>query len=271
MVRSGGIRRDTRELLELLHRLGGPFTVAEAEAALGLDRAHVRRLLPRLAEGGWLKRVRRGLYTPVPLEARVSGEWTEDLWVAASRVFAPCYIGGWSACEQWALTEQLFRTLLVFTTRRVRHREEEIQGMPIRLRVVPEHHMFGTTSVWRGQNRVLVSDPSRTVVDLLDDPAVGGGMSHIGRVIVEYSLSEHRNDRLLVEYGDRLGNRAIFKRLGYVVEALGLDAPDLIVACRTRRSAGIATLDPAVDRKGTIVRRWGLRVNVAITADVAES
>jgi predicted transcriptional regulator of viral defense system len=261
MVRSGGIQRDTRELLEQLHRLGGPFTVAEAEVALGVDRAKVRRLLPRLAEGGWLKRVRRGLYTPVPLEARVSGEWTEDLWVAASRIFAPCYIGGWSACEHWGLTEQLFRTLLVFTTRRVRHREEDIQGMPVRLRVVREDQLFGTASVWRGHSRVPVSDPSRTVVDLLDDPSVGGGISHVALVISEYLQSEHRADDLLVSYGDRLGNRALFKRLGYIVEVLGL-APELLDACRARRSAGIAALDPTVDRRGTIVRRWGLRVNV---------
>jgi hypothetical protein len=48
---------------------------------------------------------------------------------------SPCYIGGWSACAHWGLTEQVFRTLLVVTARRVRHRDVEIQGLPLHLTV----------------------------------------------------------------------------------------------------------------------------------------
>jgi len=64
-----------------------------------------------------LSRIRRGLYVAVPLDARRSGEWVEDAWVVADRVFSPCYIGGWSACEYWDLTDQVFRTILVVAHR----------------------------------------------------------------------------------------------------------------------------------------------------------
>jgi len=60
----------------------------------------------------------------VPLDAARSGEWTEDSWALATNVFSACYIGGWSACEYWGFTDQVFRDLLVFTTRRVRKRLE---------------------------------------------------------------------------------------------------------------------------------------------------
>jgi len=34
---------------------------------------------------------------------------------------------------------------------------------------------------------------------------------------------DQRDPARLIEYGDRLGNRAIFKRLGYLIETLNLD------------------------------------------------
>ena len=107
-------------LLEQLHRrTTGAFDVAEASRVLGIEHDETGRLLVYLARRGWLSRVRRGLYVAVPLDARRSGEWAEDPWVVAERVFSPCYIGGWSACEHWDLTEQVFRTLLVVTARAV--------------------------------------------------------------------------------------------------------------------------------------------------------
>jgi predicted transcriptional regulator of viral defense system len=262
---AAGISQRNRALLEQLHRrTRGAFDVAEASQILGMDHEDASRLLVYLARRGWLSRVRRGLYVAVPLDARRSGEWVEDSWVVAERVFSPCYIGGWSACAHWGLTEQVFRTLLVVTARRVRHRDVEMQGLPFHLTVRTHDALFGTVPVWRGQTRVCVSDPSRTIADVLDDPRLGGGIRTVADVLHEYFQSEHRNDQLLVEYADRLGNRAVFKRLGYLLEYSGINAPELIQACMERRSSGLAALDPSIRAPGRIVRRWRLRVNVAL-------
>jgi predicted transcriptional regulator of viral defense system len=260
-----GINRENRALLERLHRaMAGAFDVSQASDALGLDHARTRKLLAYLARRGWLSRVRRGLYVAVPLDARRPGEWVEDAWVVADRVFSPCYMGGWSACEHWDLTDQLFRTVLVVTAKKVREREPVIQGTPFRVTVRSEEKLFGTTPVWRDQVRVQVSDPTRTIVDILDDPTLGGGIRNVADVLYEYLGSEHRNDDLLVEYAERLGNHAVFKRLGFVLEHLGVDAPGLVAACLDRRSTGLVALDPSVDTTGRIVRRWGIRANVAL-------
>jgi predicted transcriptional regulator of viral defense system len=260
-----GISQTNRAYLEQLHRAdGGPLSVGDASEILGLDRDHAARLLGYLTRRGWLTRVRRGLYLPVPLDARRSGEWTADSWVVAERVFSPCYVGGWSACEHWDLTEQVFRSVLVVTARRVRHREVEMQGVAFHLTVRGPDALFGTVPIWRGQQRVSISDPTRTIVDVLDDPRLGGGIRTGFDVLREYMVSEHRDDRLLVAYGDRLGRRAVFKRLGYLIERSGIDADELLAACRERRSAGLIALDPSVKARGRIVRRWGLRDNVSL-------
>lgn len=260
-----GINRENRALLERLHReMPGAFDVEHASTVLGLDAGRTRTLLAYLARRGWLSRVRRGLYVAVPLDTRRPGEWTEDAWVVAERTFSPCYIGGWTACQHWGLTEQVFRTVLVVTGRKVRGREPVIQGTPYRVTVRSEDKLFGTTVVWRQQVRVRVSDPSRTIVDLLDDPTLGGGMRNVADVVHEYLTGEHRDDDLLIAYADRLGNRAGFKRLGFVLEHLGIDALGLVEACLERRSAGLVALDPSVQLKGRIVRRWGIRANVRL-------
>lgn len=259
-----GIGLRNRAALEKLHREAGPAFDAHAAAAiLGVSQERAARLLGYMARRGWLSRVRRGLYVAVPLDARRPGEWIADPWVVAAQLFDPCYIGGWSACEHWGLTEQLFRTVLVVTARSVREREIELQGVPFHLTVRPEAKLFGTSGVWRGQSKVNVSDPSRTIVDILDDPRLGGGIRTCADVLHEYLASQHRDDGLLVAYADRLGNRTVFKRLGFLLERSGEEAPDLIAACLARRSAGLGTLDPSVASRGTIVRRWGLRVNVS--------
>lgn len=231
-----------------------------------MNRSAARRLLSYLAERGWLTRVRRGLYVPVPLEARHPGDWTADPWVVAALSFEPCYLGGWSACEHWELTDQVFPEILVVSGRRLRHRRVEIQGIPYQLKIVAPRKLFGTRPVWRGRVRVEVSDPSRTLVDLLDDPALGGGIRTVADVVEEYFAGSHRDDDLLLNYAERLGNRTVYKRLGYLVETLAISAPDVVLTCLDRQSAGISSLDPTLDAGGRTVTRWRLRVNVDLVS-----
>ena len=61
-----------------------------------------------LAERGWLVRARHGLCTPVPLDAATPADWVDDPWLIAAKLYPTGYVGGWSACEHWGLTDQLF-------------------------------------------------------------------------------------------------------------------------------------------------------------------
>ncbi|MBI4431131.1 MAG: hypothetical protein HY587_05415, partial [Candidatus Omnitrophica bacterium] len=160
--------------------------------------------------------MRRGLYIPVPLESRVADVPLEDAWIIAERLFTPCYIGGWSAAEHWGLTEQIFRTVIVMTTQKVRDRSPNIKGTKFLLRTVLERAMFGLKLVWRGQVKVSVSDPTRTVLDMLNDPKLGGGLRSTVDIFGAYLRSDKKDMNLLLEYADRLDNGAVFKRLGFL-------------------------------------------------------
>ena len=103
-----------------------------------------------------------------------------------------------------------------------------------------------------------MSDVHRTVIDLLDDPSVGGGIQHVGDCLMGYLRHENRDDGLLMDYAGRFGNGAVFKRLGFLVENhRGAEA--LAQACKTRLTSGNARLDPRLDCS-RLVSRWRLWV-----------
>jgi predicted transcriptional regulator of viral defense system len=223
-------------------------------------------LLAHWASRGWLSRIRRGMYITVPLDAVNPGEWRKDPWIIASTLFSPCYIGGWSAAEYWGLTEQIFADIIVFTSSRERRRCQVIKGTTYLLATTSDERMFGLSSVWRDTVRIHASSPARTVIDILDKPKLGGGIKHVAHITGEFFTGEHRDDKTLMEYAQRVGNKTVCKRLGYIVETLKIDATDVVSFCRHHISTGYSKLDPGITRKGRLLRRWKLEVN----ADVGE-
>lgn len=259
-----GVTAQHRRALMALHRAcTGPFDAARAASVLDIDIGHARRLLAALARGGWLARVRQGWYIGVPLEASEPRAWREDPWVVAAALFSPGYIGGWSAAEHWGLTDQIFRVIYVVSGRKVRPRRQTVQGTGFIIRTAPQTSLFGTRREWRHQVAVGVSDPHRTVIDVLDVPASGGGALHASEVVEAYFESEHFDPGMLLDYGDRLGRGTVFKRLGYLSERHGFANPEFTDACRARITTGLSRLDPARPATGPVVSRWNLRVNVA--------
>lgn len=255
---------------ELLHqsrksRLAAVITAAgdvvhidDVEATLDVSRIQAAKLLSRWAGQGWVRRVGPGAYVLVELTLRDSAQVVEDPWVLVPALFDPAYIGGRSAAEHWDLTEQIFRDILVFTARPVRHKTVESQGAVFTLKHVKEERMFGTKAVWRGQTRIAVSDTHRTIIDMLDDPAIGGGIQHIADCFAQYVQRKDFDPRLLIDYANRLGNGAVFKRLGFLAER-NPRSDVLIDAAKLRLTKGYAKLDPALDC-AKLVTRWRLWV-----------
>ena len=265
VVEASGISRENRRIVEDLHRtFSEPFTAAEAARRLDLEPARARRLTRYLADRGWLDRVRRGVYLPVPLDSHRSGRAHMDSWVVGSSVFEPAYIAGWSAAEHWDLTEQIFRSVLMATSRRPRDRQPTVGDTRFVLHTVPSSKHVGLVPVWRGGSRVQVTDPAKTIVDVLSDPRWGGGIRLVSEMLDEYLRRDDRDDDKLVEYGDLVGNGAMFKRLGYQLERSDLPAGALVDACRARRTTGINDLDPSVNAGGPILSTWGIRLNVEL-------
>jgi predicted transcriptional regulator of viral defense system len=209
--RLSGLGSSSRpQLSAVLRQCTGTVTPEQAASVLSLSRTDGAKLLARWASQGWLNRVRRGIYVPVPLESEVADAPPEDAWIIAEAAFAPCFLCGWTAAEHWGLTEQVFRTVLVSTKRRPRERQPVIGGIPFWLRTVGERGFFGLRKVWRGRMQIRVTDPSRTILDLMADPALGGGLRSSTDMLRNYLASkELRNVPQLLQYADTLAVGAV--------------------------------------------------------------
>jgi predicted transcriptional regulator of viral defense system len=259
---------DRERLAAILRGTRGTVSVAQATGILGVSATDAAKMLSRWNKKGWLSRVKRGLYVPVPLEASSADVSLEDPWQIAATLYAPCYIGGWSAAEHWDLTEQLFRTTVVMTQLTPRERNPVIKGTTFLLCSINEKKLFGLKSVWRGQVKVSVSDPTRTILDMLAEPRLGGGIRSVNDMLLNYLHSDKKNLDLLIGYADQLGNGAVFKRLGFLLEQQAPNEQGFIEQCALRLTKGNARIDPKQPAE-RLVSRWRLWVPKSWLKEVA--
>jgi predicted transcriptional regulator of viral defense system len=242
-------------------------SVDVTSGTLGINRRAAAKLLSRWKQQGWLRRIGHGLYVSVPLDLAGSEQVIADPWVLVPTLFSQCYIGGWTAAHHWELTEQLFNETLVFTTRRVTDKRLTAQGTTFLLHHVKAKRLFGLKTLWRGPIKVAISDPARTLVDMIAAPEVGGGIDHTADCLSAYLGSKNADRDLLIRYADRFDNGAIFKRLGYLAD-VRLGDKMLAAACRARLTQGYARLDPALPTR-KLMTAWRLWVPSASKQAIA--
>lgn len=238
-----------------------------ASKTLGIERGPAAKLLSRWRAQGWLRRVGPGLYVSVPLDLAGTEQLVADPWVLVPTLFGECYIGGWTAAHHWEVTEQLFNETLVFTTRRVIDRRMTAQGAAFVLHHIPAKRLFGLKILWRGSAKVAISDPARTLTDMISAPETGGGIDHVAECLRAYLGGKTADRELLIRYAEQLGNGAVFKRLGFLAEKR-LKDKKLADACRARLTRGYARLDPALP-SSNLVTAWRLWVPARWKGDAA--
>jgi len=266
MEELAGISEKNRRFLTLLHRnTNGIVTVEETSTLLELDRKDAAKMLSAMSTQGWVRRLRRGLYLLIPLEATSPEDWHADPWVVADHVFKPAYMAGWSACEHWGFTEQIFLDIAVFSSSSIRERKIKIDQTNFVLKKISKEFFFGTQSVWRNNTKVNVSDPTRTVVDILDDPKWGGGMRHVIQILNVYLDSEYYDGDRVVDYIKRIGNSSPAKRLGFLLEKFNKGKEDLVNKLVPMIKEGYVLLDPTIPERGSYISNWNVRANLDIS------
>ncbi len=254
-----GLSAKRRKLLSvLLSAEKGVITTDWAAHTLQWEREKARAFLSSLQRSGWLKLIKPGVYVPVPLASEDSDLTSENTLVLASYLFGEGYIGGWSAASFWGLTDQLFLKTWFLTSQFVRKKEAEYAGHTYLLRHVAPPYLFGLHSEWIGQDKVFISDPHKTVVDFanfIDEYGLQGFVD----VFSAYLHSEQKNLQILLDYAHKANNKALFKRLGFMLERLSPQEEEAIALCLKAASPGPTKLAPALPCD-VYVKKWRLSV-----------
>ena len=251
------MKRPKEQLGQLIREVGEVFTVATAAKVLDSSNTETAKTLARWAKQGWLTRIKRGLYAVVPLEASSTDRMLEDAWLLIPDLFDPCYIGGWSAAEYWDLTEQIFRSICIITDQPQTKKFQTLHNIDFVLTKVKPILMFGTKTVWKQHKKIQVSDPHKTILDILYDPQLGGGITHVVDCFNEYNKNKQCNYTKLIEYAVKINNGAVFKRLGFIAERFLGNNHEVTVACKEHLTQGNAYFDPKL-KKGKLITRWRL-------------
>jgi predicted transcriptional regulator of viral defense system len=256
MVATHPLPQGRAQLVRVLAASGDVIHISDVAKALAVSRTDAAKRLARWMEQGWISRVGRGAYVPASLDTQGSERVLDDAWVLVPALFSPAYVGGRTAAEHWDLTEQIFKDVVVITGQAIRKKTLERQGFQFTLKHLDPSKIFGTKPIWRHRTKVPVSDVHRTIIDMLDDPALGGGIQHVSDCLASYLKRTDRDDQKLIDYGERLGNGAVFKRLGYLVESHP-SGGKLAELCSTRLTTGISKLDPS-QNCSRIISKWRL-------------
>lgn len=244
------------------------FTFSDAARILQRKGSDVRWLLSTLVKRRWLRRLEKGKYLVLPLEAGLEGQWAVHEFVIASHLIQPGYVGYRSTLNFYGYTEQVSRTVFIASTRR--KRPVEIDGTTYRFVLLPPRKFFGYEPVLIDDVPVNVSTRAKTMVDCLDHVEYSGGITEVAKAL--WLSKEEVDPRDIVDGAVKMGNQAVVQRLGYLLETLELAPPALLESTRRHISGSYAVLDPLGPRRGRYDSRWRVRVNVkpeALRAAVA--
>jgi predicted transcriptional regulator of viral defense system len=255
------------KLAQLLSSSTELISVDTAVSAWRVSREKARMTLYSFCKQGWLSRIKRGYYVPVDLSSRLESPPLEHPWAVASKLWKPCYIAGWTACEYWDFTEQIFNTVQVFTGKQQNQQEYELNGTKYLLHTVQESMIFGTKTIWQGQSKVQISDPSKTVIDMFYKPSYFGGIKQVTEFYKNYLNSKHKNIDLLIDYALRFNKGVVFKRLGFITERISPQEKAIIEVAYKNLSAGYSKLDTDLP-KDQLVSKWRLWVSRGWVKDI---
>ena len=234
-------------------------TTGDLQALFG-DRAGIK-VASSLARKGVLDRVGRGVYTLRPLRALAS-PWSSPSLVAVAHLFGDMryYVGGPAAMALHGFTtETLTSHVDVFS--KAHRRAREVGGVQLVFHRAGEWAFgFGLSRVEVAGVPVTVSDPERTVLDLLEWRERPFGIRLVARAL-EGTIRRVRTDRL-VEYALRWPTVSTQQRLGLLLERAGADAGILdMLAARVAITGSVPSLLPGVRRIGGVHPVWRLVVN----------
>jgi predicted transcriptional regulator of viral defense system len=235
------------------------FSIDDARQVLG-PKANdsTRQFLERLQRKGWIQRIRRGQFVVIPLSS--GEERTPQLheFLVAMEIVSPAAIAYWSALNHHGMTEQLPRTVFVATNHPIRHRPKETLGITFKIVSLRPSKFFGIIRDWIDERPFWITDKEKTIIDGLDLPKYIGGVGEVVKALTK--IWAELDQAKLLDYSAKIGNSAVAKRLGFLMEALGLGNPEVLRKAASL-APGFSSLDPTLPKQGKHNRQWNLLIN----------
>jgi predicted transcriptional regulator of viral defense system len=238
------------------------FSIEEARRLFRDELKHLPpQFFDRLERKGWISRIKRGRFAVIPLSSGEARTPQLHEFLIAMEMVSPAAIAYWSALNHHGMTEQIPRTVFVATNHHVQLNTKEALGVTFKIISVRPPKFFGIIKDWIDEQPFSITDKEKTIIDGLDLPKYVGGVGEIAKALKQ--AWEELDEAKLREYAVKVGNSAVAKRLGCLMEALNLGNPEALRKV-VSLAPGFSALDPTLPKKGKHDRRWGLLINVEV-------
>jgi predicted transcriptional regulator of viral defense system len=238
------------------------FTLDEACEIYGHGKRETSDFLGDLVNREVLARIKSGVF----LILKMGQESTElSNWPIIAKILVNAdnyYISHYSAMRLHGMTTHPLTT--VTTTILKRHATKKIQNISYQFIYSKSTNFWGFSEKWVTKNeKVLVSDLERTILDGLCRPDLCGGIKEVVRGL--WVKQKEINWERLVQYSGRYQTKASIKRLGFILELLGLGINSLpFLADEISIRKDYILFDPTGAKTGKFLKKWHIRINMNI-------
>ncbi len=235
------------------------FRIKDAQSILRKNENAAADLLSELVKRKILLRLKYGLFLIVPLEAE--NNYLENRYIVARELLSSSdyYISHYSAMALHGMTTQ--PVIKVFAAAAKREKRRLISGIEFIFIYCKPENLFGIENKWvTKQENIRISDLEKTIMDALIRPQLCGGILETAKGI--WLARSRINFQRLFNYCERIKVKAAAKRLGFILQELGLGESILVkLQDFVKNSLSYVLLDPALNKQGKYLKQWRLRVN----------
>ncbi|MHB1947767.1 MAG: type IV toxin-antitoxin system AbiEi family antitoxin domain-containing protein [Gammaproteobacteria bacterium] len=246
---------------KLLRRSKVIFTLDDAVDTYGRDKHQTGKFLSALIKRNVIVRIKAAVYLIL-----LAGQENIQLstWPVIARELAggsDYYISHYSAMRLHGMTTHSL--VDVYITMSKRRKVKVINNITYHFIYAKPEHAGGRVTYWvNNQDKILISDLERTLLEGFDRPDLSGGIKEVVRGLwVKQKVIDWKK---ISEYATKFHNRAAVKRLGFILELLGLADGDILLLLTSliASTTDYVLLDPNGSREGQYLSRWGLRINM---------
>lgn len=236
------------------------FNIKDTQAIINKDERATADLLSELVKRNLISRLKRGKYIIIPQEIGSVKKYVGNWFIAAKEIVnsREYYISFYSAMDFWGMVTHPVNKIFISTPKR-QMIPKEMKGF-LKFVFVDKKFIFGIVEKWIDkQKKVRFSDIEKTILDCLFHPEHCGGIAEIATGI--YLVRNKIDYKKLIQYVEKYNKNVIAKRLGYILEILGISIirKDLKKYIRGRYDL----FDPYLSKKNLNKNDWRLIDNVS--------
>ncbi|MFW6047073.1 MAG: type IV toxin-antitoxin system AbiEi family antitoxin domain-containing protein [Candidatus Woesearchaeota archaeon] len=217
------------------------FTVKDLSLLLGINRTKAYNLIKALKNKEAIITIKSGKYSFSDINEFVIGAYLN--W--------PSYVSFISALNYYHYSDNIPKKILYATTKN----SEELDGF--KYVHVSKKKFFG----YEGINEIIIANKEKAFIDSLMFPKYSLGINHV-QDCLKSAIGEIDLNKL-TSYALQLDIKSVIRRLGYLLEEIDTGNKHLkyMERLNKRIGKGIELLDPSLERKNNLNKKWLLDIN----------